>query len=83
MAEEAEEVISEAEGVEEQLLALQKKSKMLMMLLVVALVAAIGSQDSVRVPGGNDRVQGGDTAIILVEEDVVDAALSFFQPGKN
>ncbi len=42
------------------------------------LVAAIGSQDSVRVPGGDDRVQGGDTAIILVEDDVADVALSFF-----
>ena len=44
------------------------------------LVAAIGGQDSVRVPGGNDRVQSGDTAIILVEDDVTDLALSFFEP---
>lgn len=42
------------------------------------LIAAIGGQDSVRVPGGDDRVQGGDTAIILAEEDVLDHALSFF-----
>ena len=42
------------------------------------LVVAVGSQDSVRVPGGHDRVQGGDTAIILVEDDVTDLALSFF-----
>jgi flagellar FliL protein len=41
--EEAEEVMTEAEGLEEQVLALQKKSKMLMILLLVALVAAIGS----------------------------------------
>ncbi len=44
------------------------------------LVAAVGSQDSLRVPGGNDKLQGGDTAIILVEEDVMDLALSFFDP---
>lgn len=43
MAEEEEEVMTEAEGLEEQVLALQKKSKMLMVLLLVALVAAIGS----------------------------------------
>ena len=43
------------------------------------LIAAIGGQDSVRVPGGSDRIQGGDTAIILVEEDVLDLALSFFE----
>jgi trk system potassium uptake protein TrkA len=42
------------------------------------LVAAINSQDMVRVPGGNDRLQAGDTAVILVEEDVADLALSFF-----
>jgi trk system potassium uptake protein TrkA len=42
------------------------------------LIAAVGSQDSVRVPGGNDRVQGGDTAILLVEDDVTDTALAFF-----
>lgn len=42
------------------------------------LVAAIGTTDNVRVPGGNDRIQGGDTAIILVEDDVMDLALSFF-----
>ena len=44
MAEEAEEeVMTEAEGLEAQVLALQKKSKMLMLLLLVALVVAIGS----------------------------------------
>ncbi len=43
------------------------------------LVAAIGSQENVRVPGGTDRVQGGDTAIMLVEDDVADLALSFFK----
>ncbi|MEM9413808.1 MAG: NAD-binding protein, partial [Planctomycetota bacterium] len=42
------------------------------------LVAAIGNQDTFRVPGGNDRIQGSDTAIIIVEEDVMDAALAFF-----
>ena len=44
------------------------------------LVAAIGTQDSVRVPGGADKIQSGDTAIILVEDDVTDLALSFFEP---
>ena len=44
------------------------------------LVVAIGNQETVRVPGGSDRVQGGDTAIILVEDDVLDLALSFFTP---
>ena len=44
------------------------------------LVAAIGGQDSVRVPGGADKIQNGDTVIMLVEDDVTDLALSFFEP---
>ena len=47
------------------------------------MVAAVGSQDSLRVPGGTDKLQGGDTAIILVEEDVMDLALSFFDQKAN
>ena len=43
------------------------------------LVAAIMHHDVVRVPSADDRPQPGETAIILVEEDVVDAAVSFFE----
>ena len=43
------------------------------------LVAAVMRHDDVRVPGADDRPQAGETAIILVEEDVIDAALSFFE----
>ena len=43
------------------------------------LVAAIMQHDAVRVPSASDRLQVGETAIILVEEDVVDAAIKFFE----
>ena len=45
------------------------------------LVAAVCGSDSVRVPGGADKIQSGDTVIMLVEDDVIDLALSFFEAG--
>lgn len=45
------------------------------------LVAAVGGLESVRVPGGDDKIQSGDTVIMLVEDDVTDLALSFFEPA--
>lgn len=42
------------------------------------LVAAMIQDGYVRVPSGNDRFRDGDTAILLVEEDTIDAALVQF-----
>lgn len=42
------------------------------------VVAALIRQDSVLVPGANDRIDSSDVAILIVEEDVIDAAVSFF-----
>ena len=47
------------------------------------LVVAIIQQDYVRVPGASDKLSPGDTAIVLVEDDVVDSALTFFEPVKS
>lgn len=42
------------------------------------LVAALVKQEQVHVPGANDQIVAGDVAVLLVEEDVVDTAISFF-----
>ena len=42
------------------------------------LVAAIIRQDAVHVPGANDQIVSGDVAILIVENDVIDTAVSFF-----
>ena len=42
------------------------------------LVAAIIRQDTVHVPGATDKVDPTDVAILIVEEDVIDTAVSFF-----
>ncbi len=42
------------------------------------LIVALIQQDYVRVPGAGDHMNAHDTAILLVEDDVVDAALSVF-----
>jgi len=47
------------------------------------LVVALIQQDYVRVPGAGDHMNANDTAILLVEDDVVDMALNVFAPGKN
>jgi len=46
------------------------------------LVVALIQQDYVRVPGAGDHISPHDTAILLVEDDVVDAALALFSPAK-
>ncbi|MFK7766497.1 MAG: Trk system potassium transporter TrkA [Mariniblastus sp.] len=46
------------------------------------LMVAIIHQDYVRVPGATDRLAANDTAILLVEDDVVDTALTLFSPTK-
>jgi trk system potassium uptake protein TrkA len=43
------------------------------------LIVAIMQNDKVRIPGGGTRLQAGDTAVILVEEDVTEKSLSFFR----
>ena len=42
------------------------------------LIAAIMREDYVRVPGADDHMHGGDTAIVLVEDTAMDAMLQFF-----
>ena len=42
------------------------------------LVAAIIRQDNVLVPGGTDKIDVDDLAVLIVEDDVIDAAVSFF-----
>ena len=44
------------------------------------LIVAVIQQDYVRVPGATDRLSDGDTAVILLEDDVVDATLAVFAP---
>ncbi len=44
------------------------------------LVAGVIQQETVRVPTAQDRLSPGNTAVLLVEEDVVDAALARFTP---
>lgn len=46
------------------------------------LIVAIVQQDYVRVPGAGDRFHANDTAILLLEDDVVQATLAVFQPTK-
>ncbi len=45
------------------------------------LIVAVIQQDVVRIPGGTTRLQAGDTAILLVEGDVTDKALAYFNPA--
>ena len=42
------------------------------------LVTAIIRQDTVHVPGASDQIVAGDVAILIVEEDVIGSAVSFF-----
>ena len=42
------------------------------------LIVAVIQFDYVRVPGAKDRLTANDTVILIVEDDVVDAALSLF-----
>lgn len=45
------------------------------------LVVAVAKQDEVRVPGGQDRISANDTVVLLLEDDVMDAALTLFSPA--
>ena len=47
------------------------------------LVVAVIKQDQVRVPGAKDRLAVGDTAVLIVEDDVAEAALGVFRPVKT
>lgn len=42
------------------------------------LVAALIKQEQVHVPGADDQISAGDVAVLLVEEDVIVSAISFF-----
>ncbi|MFO7901057.1 MAG: Trk system potassium transporter TrkA [Planctomycetota bacterium] len=43
------------------------------------LIAAVLREDYVCVPGANDRLQPGDTAVALIQDSVVESALQFFR----
>jgi trk system potassium uptake protein TrkA len=47
------------------------------------LIVAVIQQDYVRVPGASDRLSAGDTAVVLVEEDVIETALAVFTPVRG
>ena len=42
------------------------------------LLVAVIQQETVRLPGGHTKLQSGDVAVLLVEEDVQDEALAYF-----
>ena len=44
------------------------------------LIVSVAKQEQVRVPGAKDRLAANDTVVLLVEEDVIDAALTLFSP---
>lgn len=46
-----------------------------------SLVAAIDRADFVKVPGANDRLSPGDTAVLLVHRDSQEAVLKLLTPG--
>jgi len=46
------------------------------------LVAALMREEFVTVPGPNDRIQEGDTALVLVEDSSLPATLEFFQANR-
>lgn len=46
------------------------------------LMVAVIQLDYVRVPGANDHLSANDTAILILEDDVVDAALALFTPSQ-
>ena len=44
------------------------------------LIVAVAKHDEVRMPGPQDRFAANDTVILLLEDDVIDAALTLFSP---
>ena len=46
------------------------------------LIVAVIFHDYIRVPAANDRLQVGEMAVVLMEEDVIDAAMGVFTPVK-
>ncbi len=45
-----------------------------------SLIAAIVREEYVRVPGADDQLRTGDTAVVLAQKDSVDANLKLFEP---
>ena len=43
------------------------------------LMVAIVQHEQVRVPGADDKLQPGDSAVVIVEDDVMEKCLMFFQ----
>jgi trk system potassium uptake protein TrkA len=42
------------------------------------LIVAVVQQEMVRVPSANDRLHAGDSVVVIVEDDVVDACVAMF-----
>lgn len=42
------------------------------------LIVAVVQQETVRVPSASDRLHAGDSVVVIVEDDVVDACVSMF-----
>ena len=42
------------------------------------LIVAVVQQDTVRVPSANDRLKPGDSVVVIVEDDVLDACVGMF-----
>ena len=51
--------------------------------LTHALIAAIERDEFVRVPGADDQLQAGDTAVVLVQGAYAEATRQMFLPTKN
>ena len=50
-------------------------------LLHQSLIAAIEREDYVRVPGADDQLRGGDTAVVLVQTASGEETLKLFEPA--
>ena len=47
------------------------------------LVAALVREDFVKVPGAEDQLQAGDTAVVLVHKSSLNDTLALFEPGRG
>lgn len=47
------------------------------------LIAALVREDFVKVPGAEDQLQAGDTAVVLVHKASLNDTLALFEPGRN
>ena len=57
------------------------KAPLKQIVLTQSLIAAIVREDYVRVPGADDQLQPGDTAVVLVQKPSVAETLKLFEPA--